>query len=259
VVKRLLAGTSGLEVGGPTAMFARGSLLPIYAIAGSVDNGNFSSRTIWEGAIEEGPTFVYDSRHAPGTQYIVEAGDLGRIASTRYDFVVSSHTVEHTANPLRALREWMRVLKPQGTLIMVLPHKEGTFDHRRPVTTLAHLIDDYEKGTTEADLTHLPEILELHDLALDPPAGDLAAFTLRSERNVENRCLHHHVFDTGRAVEMIDWLGLQIVAVEPTLPHHIFIVAQKLDAPATARNAAFLGERAAYRSRSPFSLDRAAS
>jgi hypothetical protein len=64
--------------------------------------------------------------------------------------VLSSHCLEHVANPILALREWLRVMTPDGTLVLVLPHKEGTFDHQRPTTTLGHMIDDYER---EDDMT----------------------------------------------------------------------------------------------------------
>jgi SAM-dependent methyltransferase len=222
-----LRGTSGLEIGGPSDVFARHSLLPAYALAASIDNVNFSRTTIWEGAIQEGQTFAFDARHAPGRQYILEATDLLSIPDERYDFILSSHTIEHVANPLRALREWIRTLKAGGVLVLVVPHPEGTFDHRRTVTPMAHLLDDERRGTKEDDLTHLPDILERHDLTLDPPAGDFASFKARSERNFENRCLHHHVFDERLVTQILEWLGTSIVAVERMAPYHIFAVARK--------------------------------
>ena len=30
-----------------------------------------------------------------------------------------------------------------GALLLVVPHREGTFDHRRPVTELEHLVADF--------------------------------------------------------------------------------------------------------------------
>lgn len=187
----------------------------------------------------------------------MEASDLGRLADGSFQVLLSSHTLEHAANPLKTLREWTRVLGERGILIMVLPHKDGTFDHRRPVTLLEHLIDDERGGTGEDDLTHLPEILALHDLALDPQAGDPEAFAARSNRNLENRCLHHHVFDTALAVAMIDRAGLQILETEAALAHHIFIVAQKTSPGGPVDNARFLGRDAPYRQTSPFATDRA--
>src|SRR5215831_15413589 len=225
--KRFLAGKLGLEIGGPSAIFARGGLLPVYPLVGGLDNCNFNQTTVWEGTVAEGPTFRYDEGHGPGHQYILEATDLAVIPSNTYDFVLSSHTLEHIANPLRALSEWKRVLKGNGILVLVVPHRDGTFDHRRPVTTLEHLIQDFEGDTTEDDLTHLPEILALHDLSLDPEAGALETFKERSARNSENRCLHHHVFDTRSTVRLIDHIALKIHAVEAAPPFHIFVIAEK--------------------------------
>src|SRR6185369_2946929 len=210
-VEKLIFDKTGLEIGGPSPVFSRGGLLPLYSIAGSVDNCNFCSTTIWEGAIQPGHTFIFDPLHAPGKQYILEITDLKPIMSDFYDFVISSHALEHTSNPLKALLEMRRVLKVGGILILVLPHKEGTFDHRRQVSTIEHLIDDYSKSMSEDDLTHLQEILSCHDLNRDPWTGDIETFTARSKCNFENRCLHHHVFDTKLAVELINWLEMQII------------------------------------------------
>jgi hypothetical protein len=150
----------------------------------------------------------------------------------------------------------LRILRPEGTLLLVLPHRDGTFDHRRPVTPLRHLLEDYERQMAEDDLTHLPEILELHDLRRDPEAGGFEAFKARSERNRENRGLHHHVFDTRLAVELLDHLGLQIRSVESTHPFHIVLVATRPSGDRKPDNATFLKADAACRRTSPFQSDR---
>src|SRR4029077_14748213 len=54
-------GKQGLEIGGPTARFRTSGLFPVYPLAASIDNCNFSSKTVWEGAIKEGKTFFYGS------------------------------------------------------------------------------------------------------------------------------------------------------------------------------------------------------
>lgn len=246
----------GLEIGGPSPTFARRGLFPVYPIANRIDNCNFNAQTIWESTIEGGPTFRFDRGRPCGTQYFFEATDLSGIVSNSYDFVLSSHALEHVANPLLALTELVRCLKTDGILALVLPHKEGTFDHRRPVTALEHLIADFDRRTSEADTTHLAEILQLHDLSRDPEAGDIDAFRSRAENNLENRSLHHHVFDTALAVELIDYSGLQIIAVEAARPYHIFVVAQKLTDGRILNNDQFRGSQAAYRLSSPFTTDR---
>ena len=254
--QRLFGRKIGLEIGGPSGAFFNGDLFPIYPVVERLDNCNFSDRTVWSGTTSEGMNYRFDPSHAPGRQFIREATRLDGIASRSYDFVLASHCIEHVANPLRALREWLRVLKVHGILVLVVPHADGTFDHRRPTTTLSHLVADEKAGVGEDDLTHLPEILALHDLEMDPPAGNLANFQCRSEKNLENRCLHHHVFDTALAVELMDYAGLRIRSVWQELPYHIFVVGEKQRALWKRRNTNFLGPRAAYCTQSPFPRDR---
>ena len=192
-----------------------------------IDNVNFASRTIWEDATREGETFHFYSRKAPGERFIGEGADLGAIPSGKYDFVLSSHMLEHTANPLRALGEWRRVLKPGGALVLVVPARDGAFDHRRPITTMAHLVEDFETNKGEGDLTHLEEALQLHDISRDPGVTDVGAFRERVLRNTEFRSLHHHVFDTRLAVNAVLHAGFEVAAVEPMQPYHIVVVARK--------------------------------
>ena len=82
---------TGLEIGGPSGIFRRTGLIPVYSVAARIDNCNFGNQTIWEGKINEGDTFNFYKRRAPGRQYFVEASNLGCIASASYDFVLSSH------------------------------------------------------------------------------------------------------------------------------------------------------------------------
>jgi SAM-dependent methyltransferase len=226
-------------------VFARRGIFPVYPLAARIDNCNFSQRTLWE-----------QPANQHGRQFFAEATDLGFLSSAAYDFVLSSHMLEHSANPLKALREWLRVLKPGGTLLLVLPHREGTFDHRRPVTSLQHLVDDFERQVGEDDLTHLAEILQLHDLRRDPGAGDFESFKARCENNSANRGLHHHVFNTRLAIKLLDHLGVQIRAVQCMQPFHIALVATRLGSAQQADNRSFLGPRAPYRGTSPFRADR---
>jgi hypothetical protein len=246
-----------LEIGGPSQLFSVDGFLPLYRDVASLDNVNFSERTIWEGTIEAGNTFVFNPKRSPGRQFIAEASSLTDIATGSYEALISSHTLEHAANALATLREWMRVMTDDGVLVLVLPHKDGTFDHRRPVTTLAHLVEDDRAAVDERDQTHLAEILALHDLSRDNAAGTPEAFEARSRLNYENRCLHHHVFDTALVIQMLDAVGLQLCHVEAFPIHHIAVAARKLPRGSAPDNRSFMARDAAYRRSSPFPSDRA--
>ncbi len=247
----------GLEIGGPSQIFSKRGLTPVYPIARRVDNSNYSAVTVWGGSDATNDHFIYSPERATGKQYINEATELTTVASESYDFVLSSHVLEHVANPIKALKEWVRVLRPGGALLLVVPHKDGTFDHRRPISTLAHLIDDFNKNMGEDDMTHLPEILALHDLSLDPAAGTAEEFRSRSLNNAINRCLHHHTFNTRLVAEMVDFAGLQIHFVSAALPMHIVLLAEKLPTPIKPDNSHFLTDLPAYSTSSPFRSDRA--
>ncbi|AOS44549.1 hypothetical protein Verru16b_01612 [Lacunisphaera limnophila] len=216
----------GLEIGGPSRVFMAGKILPVYPVAARVDNVNFASQTAWEAGLRDDGAFGFDPRKAPGRQFLREATALHGIPDASYDFVLSSHCLEHVANPLAALREWRRVVRPGGHLVLLLPDRAHTFDHRRPVTSLAHLQDDDARGTGEDDLTHLDEILAQHDLRRDPWAGSPAEFAARSRRNAENRCLHHHVFDLPLQRASLEATGWNVTGTEAVRPLHLLALAR---------------------------------
>lgn len=212
-----IKGGEGLEVGGPSTIFK--TVLPVYQAARRIDGVNFAARTVWEGGIQNGMRYRYLGNRV-GRQFISDATDLSQIGSEQYDFVLSSNCLEHVANPIRALLEWRRVVRSGGKLILVLPNKASNFDHRRPITPIEHILEDYRSNVSERDLTHLEEILSLHDLSLDPPAGDPESFRRRSLDNFSNRTLHHHVFDPTTMSQMLQHVGFDVVQVKSTATDH---------------------------------------
>lgn len=70
------------------------------------------------------------------------------------DFVVASHVLEHFPDPIAALQEWYRVIRPGRYIFMIVPHKERTFDRDRPRTTLAELIARHQTGRCEGEGPH---------------------------------------------------------------------------------------------------------
>ena len=217
----------GLEIGGPSRVFTARGLLPVYAAVRRIDNVNFAAATTWERLLSDGGEFRFDPPHAPGTQWLREATALTGLADSTYDFVLSSHCLEHMADQLRALREWARVTRARGHLVLILPDPERSFDHRRPVTTLEHLRTDFARHTGEDDSTHVAEALALHDVDRDPGVGSPEEFRARTARNSENRCLHHHVFDLALMSAALAETGWRVLATEKARPVHLVAFAQK--------------------------------
>lgn len=104
---------------------------------------------------------------------LVAPGDDLPVDDESQDFVISSHVLEHFADPVRTLLEWDRVVRPGGVIFMIVPHKKRTFDRKRPRTTLDHLIADYETNGAEPH---------------EDPNG------------------HNHVWVTEDIVELVSWM-----------------------------------------------------
>jgi len=221
-IRMMVHGRVGLELGGPSQSIF-GNLVPVYRHALRIDNCNFAPKTIWEPSTVQGQTFRFSSQREPGMQYICEANDLSHIEDDTYDFVMSSHVIEHIANPLRALKEWRRVIKPDGAAIFVAPHRDYTFDHRRPLTTLRHMIDDFERSVGEDDQTHLQETLDLIDYSMIP--FDRDRLTALGRDVLNTRALHHHTFNETIFRELLSVAGFDVVLVRFEWPHHIVAVA----------------------------------
>lgn len=129
---------------------------------------------------------------------IVARGDILPFPDESLDFVLSSHVLEHIPDPIRALKEWYRVVRPGGYIFVIIPHKERTFDKNRPRTLLAEIVQRYETG-------------------FDPGTD-----------------LHHSVWITGDVVELIAYLGWHLVAVQDVddkVGNGFTIVVRKGSAP----------------------------
>lgn len=72
---------------------------------------------------------------------LVAPGDRLPFKDNTWDFVVNSHVLQYFYDPIRAVEEWLRVVKPGGYVFMIIPHKDRTFDWNKPRTTLAEIVE----------------------------------------------------------------------------------------------------------------------
>jgi hypothetical protein len=79
----------------------------------------------------------------------LDVDGLAPIADNSLDVVIACHVVEHLANPIAALREFERVLRPQGRLVLVVPDRNSTFDYARQPTPLVHALAKFHQGVTQ--------------------------------------------------------------------------------------------------------------
>ena len=159
---RYLDGLKGIEIGGSA-------------------HNQFGLQTV---NIDNAPETVYkkEERSLCGTQLridMISEGDELPLATSSVDFVLTSHVLEHFLDPIKALKEWYRVVKNGGYILAVVPHKERTFDKDRLRTPLA-------------------ELIARHKANLPRPA--------------ENK--HFSVWIAEDIVELISWLGWRLLEVQ---------------------------------------------
>jgi SAM-dependent methyltransferase len=60
-----------------------------------------------------------------------DAQFMASVADNTYDFVFSSHCLEHLRDPAEGLRNWLRVVKPGGYIVFAIPdedlYEQGVF------------------------------------------------------------------------------------------------------------------------------------
>ncbi len=200
ILQQITTNKTGVEIGGPSES---GGL--IYKYSTKMDNLIFSRETMRSSHVNSTYNYYYGKT---GNIIINDSVNITGVGDEVYDFVFSSHCLEHIANPIKALKEWMRIIKTGGHVILILPEKTKCFDNKRETSKFSVLLSQYEKDVGEDDLSTLPEILKNHDLALDPPAGN---FARRSLDNYNNRCLHHYVYSPELLKELCTYIGGEFI------------------------------------------------
>jgi SAM-dependent methyltransferase len=206
ILTKITTNKRGVEIGGPSTQIVYANNI-IYKNATSMDNVIFSKNTIWSNHTKE---YKYYNGKT-GNVIINDAVNISGVQDEIYDFCFASHCLEHIANPLKAINEWLRIIKNEGYLILILPEKSVCFDHKREYSKFSTLLSQYEKNVGEDDLSTLPEILKNHDLSMDLPAGNLAQFRKRSLDNFNNRCLHHYVYYPELLMEICKYFKCQFI------------------------------------------------
>lgn len=80
-----------------------------------------------------------DPSGVPEIDYVSPAGDLS-IVDRAFDFVISSHSIEHQPDLVHHLQQVHRVLAPGGGYFVLIPDKRYCFDHFIPESNLAEVI-----------------------------------------------------------------------------------------------------------------------
>lgn len=160
---------------------------------------------------------------------IIDNGEsLNNIKNNSQDFVIANHFIEHCENPIKTLKEFLRVLKSGGIIYLTVPDKRFTFDKERPITELSHLIKDYNDGPEWHKKEHFKEWAKYVKHA--PP--ELLEQETEQLLNC-NYSIHYHVWTYFELFELFICLkkelnfGFEIIEFVFNPPESIFIIKKE--------------------------------
>lgn len=133
---------------------------------------------------------------------VVDDGEkLATIAEESQDFIVANHFLEHCENPIRTIETHLGKLRPGGVLFYAVPDKRYTFDFRREVTPIEHMIADYEEGPERSRAEHYDEWSRL----VEAKEGESEEESLARARVLEAKVysIHMHVWTQAEFLRLI--------------------------------------------------------
>ncbi|WP_051946081.1 glycosyltransferase [Verrucomicrobium sp. BvORR106] len=127
--------------------------------------------------------------------FVVDVQTFQPVEDESQDFLIVHDVIEHLENPLLAVQNWFRVVKPEGILIISAPDKRYTFDYSRPLTPLAHLERDYSAGP---ETSRRDAYLEWHQHVSKHPEPEKAA----DQSVLDCDDIHFHVWTQSEILEL---------------------------------------------------------
>ena len=205
IFKLLFQNKEGIEFGGPTNLVEKPHYeFQLYNFL-VLDGANLSEENYFQGNLEK----EYKYGNKIGKQFnadVTKITDLERI-NKKYDFIFTSHIIEHIANPINALIIWKNILNKHGYLISIVPDYRFSFDRKRKLTKISHILEDFNNNIQEDDVTHISEQLDLHDWSL----GGMKNFKQLAANNFSTRVVHHHTFIKSTLKKLLKVSGYKTV------------------------------------------------
>lgn len=122
-----------------------------------------------------------------------------------FDFVINSHVLEHVANPGKQIEEWLRIVRPDGILYMIVPDKNYCFDRRRKTTPVEHLLTEYADNITEVSIDHYEDYI-VNTNGEDSIKRDTSETAIRRAWEDQDS-IHVHTFEPNSLKMLFDELA----------------------------------------------------
>lgn len=148
-----------------------------------------------------------------------DANEITKYVDEVFDFVYSSHCLEHMREPTKAIQEWWKLVKPGGHLFILVPdedlYEQGVFPSRfNP--------DHKATFTLSKSRSWSPVSINVLDMVKLLPNAELVSLTLQNH-NYDMRLITH-----GPLPE--NWLAKKLLRGYRSLKKRTGISSQFLDA-----------------------------
>ncbi|MGA2470504.1 MAG: methyltransferase domain-containing protein [Solirubrobacteraceae bacterium] len=139
------------------------------------------------------------------------------------DFIIANHFIEHTEDPIGAIANHLRALRPGGILYLAVPDRRHTFDSGREPTSLVHVVRDHREGPTWSRATHQREWAIHVEKVPETEAAERVRWLEEHDYSI-----HFHVWDPDSFRKLLEFARdeekLPFVIQELTPNDHEFIV-----------------------------------
>lgn len=133
---------------------------------------------------------------------VIDDGErLETIAEGSQDFIVANHFLEHCEDPIGTIETHLGKLKPGGVLFYAVPDKRYTFDFRRPVVTLEHMVSDYERGPEGSRRAHYEEWSRL--VLVEEPEPEEQTLARARKLEDDSYSIHMHAWTQAEFLAMV--------------------------------------------------------
>lgn len=128
-----------------------------------------------------------------------DANQVSRFVQDQFDFVYSSHCLEHMHNPRVTLLDWWKLVKPGGHLFVLVPdedlYEQGVFPSR--------FNDDHKATfTISKSASWSPKSINVLDLANSLPGGQLVSLQLQ-DRGYDRSLMSFGKQSAGLAAKLL--------------------------------------------------------
>jgi len=106
----------------------------------------------WFSTEELTEMYPHRAKNIQPIDYVVKTLNFSEHVKDKFDLAIACHVIEHIPNMILWLQNMQEIIKPNGYVFLVIPHKKYTFDHLRPLTKLAELLDRFERNVQQPEI-----------------------------------------------------------------------------------------------------------